>query len=264
MYGTNPFSQFFNPGTKEHIDLNKQATINYTPLKTFDLIPENADGFCSSITDATEDYAYYGMIWSVPTTRTVDPDDATITFGGQTNIINSWHQISLTHTQQNATQTWGATTGANSWIDTSDKQIIALSAGRGEITGGRTPTLNDAGKKKFMARKKSTWLAHHCFSLLGAFGSMIKVHRDEYTWYDSETGDTIHDGLTVLYFCLQHLRPHVRINVFNEIKKIKDLKPKNFNNDVSKWLTAMDATHIAINHKNSECIQSDSVHDGSF
>ena len=82
MYGTNPFSQFFNPGTKEHIDLNKQATINYTPLKTFDLIPENADGFCSSITDASEYYAYYGMIRSVPTTRTVDPDDATLTFGG--------------------------------------------------------------------------------------------------------------------------------------------------------------------------------------
>ena len=45
------------------------------------------------------------------------------------------------------------------------------------------------------------------------------------------------------------MNPNIRINVFNEIKKIKDLKPGDFNNDVSKWLTAMDATRIAINQK---------------
>ena len=141
----------------------------------------------------------------------------------------------------------GDTTGAGSWIETSDKQIIALSVARGEVRASR---LTEAGQRKFMAYKKLTWLAHHCFALLDAIGNkMIKVHREEYTWYNSKTGDTIHDGLTVLYFCLQPFRPNVRINVFNEIKKIKDLKPQDFNHDVTKWLTAVESTRIEINEK---------------
>jgi len=129
-----------------------------------------------------------------------------------------------------------------------DKQIIALSQAHGEVTGGR---LNDLGKKLFMWHKRMAWLGHHCLTLLTIeVRAMIMVRKQMmYTWYDPESGETIKDGLIILFLILQKIRPNVRINVFNEISKLKELKPKQFNFNIVQWLSELKAKRLSIELK---------------
>ena len=240
-FGTNPFGVFHSPGSKEHIDLNKQATINFKPKQQFDLIPANSQSFSTDLTANAEFYSYYGYLKSTPTTRTVDPADNTIiTFGDRKSILTSWNEIDSDVIQNNATQLWGD----RSWSVTDNKEIDPLSAARGEVVANN---LNVAGKKQFMQRKRSTWLAHQSLQMLiPSAREQIEVDRDQYTWVDPDSGETVKDGMTVLYLILQHLRPNIRINVFNELKKIREIRPQTFGYDVGKWLSAMATARLSI------------------
>ena len=243
-FGTNPFGVFHNPGSKEHIDLNKQATLEFKPKQQFDLIPEKAQIFTTDLTAYSEFYSYYGYLCSIATTRTVDPADNTIiTFGDHKNILTSWNDIDSEIIQKNATELWGD----ESWTVTGNKAIVPLSQARGQVTGNN---LTATGKKIFMQRKRSTWLAHQSLSMLiRTAREQIEVDRDQYTWVDPDSGETIKDGMTVLWLILQHLRPNIRINIFNELKRIREIDPQAYGYDIAKWISAMATARLNITSK---------------
>ena len=85
--------------------------------------------------------------------------------------------------------------------------------------------------------------------LIPSAREQIKFDRDQYTWVDPDSGETVKDGMTVLYQILQHLRPNIRINVFNELKKIREIHPQTFGYDVGKWLSAMATARLSITTK---------------
>ena len=62
---------------------------------------------------------------------------------------------------------------------------------------------------------------------------------DQYIWINPILGETIKDRFAVLFLALQFIRLNTRINVFNELKKIKEIHPSNFGFDVGKWLFEM-------------------------
>ena len=77
------------------------------------------------------------------------------------------------------------------------KEHIDLSAARGEVVANN---LNVAGKKQFIQRKRSTWLAHQSLQMLiPSAREQIEIDRDQYTWVDPDSGETVKDGMTVLY-----------------------------------------------------------------
>jgi hypothetical protein len=243
-FGTNPFGAYHHPSSKEHIDLNKQATILFQPKQKFKLSPENSQAFCSQLTEYSEIYACYGHLKNIPTTRTI-AGDGTITFGDNKSILTSWNEITNDIVQKYATETWGA----QDWTVTDDKEIVALSAARGEVVGNN---LTVAGKSLFMKRKRSTWLAYQLLQMVDTNSKdQIINNRDQFTWTDPDSGETVKDGMTVLFLMLQYLRPNIRINIFNELKAIKDLHPKDFGYNVSDWLSSMESKRLSIALKSS-------------
>ena len=88
--------------------------------------------------------------------------------------------------------------GTKTWTETDDKEIVSLSAARGEVTAGGK--LNVVGQKIFMKRKKLIWLAHHAFELIIADDrDMINVEEASFLWIDSISGDIVKDGLTIAH-----------------------------------------------------------------
>ena len=248
LFSTNPYSSYHASNSKEFIELNKAALIHFKPDKQFDLLPSSADAFAAALEASSKRFSYHGALKRIPTTCTVAAADkgGAITFGNQKDLLESWNQISLETILKNANQTWGDKT----WTNVIPHAIEDLSAARGELTAGVRGTLNDEGKKIFLLRWRSTMMAHHCIQLLTPEAQgLMKIYQSQFEWFHDGSGETIQDGLTLATLILQKMRPNVKINVFNEIMKIKQLKLDQFGNNVTTWLTKMEEKRINIELK---------------
>ena len=222
--------------------MNKGALIDFKPAKQFDLNPGNADAFATQLETISKQFSYHGILKRVPTTRTVDAADATIiTFGDNKNVLESWNQLTLDQIHLNANQTWGD----QSWTPSDPRVIVPLSNARGEL--GVANVITTVGKALFLKRWRSIMMANHALqSLTPAARMAIKTGEEWYEWYNDDTGETAQDGLTVITLILQKMRPDVRINVFNELARIKTIALAQHSNSIVEWTTAMEQSRISI------------------
>ena len=248
---TNPYSSYHASNSKEFIELNRAALIHFKPNKQFDLLPSSADAFATALEASSKRFSYHGSLKRIPTTWTIHPADGTITFGNHRDLLESWNQISLETILRNANETWGDET----WTNTVPHAIENLSNARGEITDGVRGTLNDAGKRIFLHCWRSTMMAHHYMELLTPKAQgLMKIYQSQYEWFHDKSSKTTQDGLTLTTIILQKMRPNVRINVFNEILKIKQLK---LNQAEPIWQQCHHLTHEveSLSQDNSEPLQ---------
>ena len=200
-----------------------------------------------------EDYAYSHIAKSVPTTQTIsrpvdendEPGESVIEYGDKKNLFRDWNAFNMDLVQKNATLTWGE---KDSWTVTQDKQIVHLSVARGELThAGR---LNAAGQRLFMRRKKISWFGHHCLGVLTTgTRDTILIYKEDFAWYDSESGDIVRDGITFAMLILSKVRPDVLIKAFEELQKMKLIKPVDFKYDIVDWLGAMEKRRLGVSLK---------------
>ena len=261
MFSTNPNLQFHAPGSKEDIELNKGAITNFKPANQYALKTENAFNYASDLKQLAIEFGYHGTITKVATVGTVnEPDEgeeidpASLTLGDFKNLLTSWNDITPEAIQNNATVTWGDKT----WTETREKEIVPFSHERGELANaGR---LTNEGKQKFMTRRKLVWLAHHAISMIVPEDRpMINVNDRLFLWSDPMSGDIVKDGLTVLYLVFNKLRPNVRVDVYAELKVLKEkTHPTDFKYDMIKWLSTMQRKRNELNEKLSNAY---SLHD---
>ena len=77
----------------------------------------------------------------------------------------------------------------------------------------------------------------------------ILIYKEDFTWYDLESGDIVRDGLTVATLILSKVRPDVRIKAFEELQKMKLIKPVDFKYDIVDWLAAMEKGRLEVSKK---------------
>ena len=59
----------------------------------------------------------------------------------------------------------------------------------------------------------------------------MKLHKSAFTWSNPDSGEVVEDGLTILYFIQQVLRPNININLYKELTLVKALKLGNLGNN---------------------------------
>ena len=94
VFTTNPYVNYHDGNSKEFIQLNKGAMIDFKSTEQFDLKPSNADAFSECIDKVSKSYAYYGMICRSPTTFLPDAG-GTYTLGDHANLLETWNQIGI-------------------------------------------------------------------------------------------------------------------------------------------------------------------------
>ena len=246
-HSTNSFTINVEPGSKEFMLLDKLATIDFKPDAQYNLEPANSDILVDAIDRNSKHYAYNLIIARVPTQCVIAADDPmNITYDVRVNMLKDWNKTDFDTIQKNATMTWGNC----SWTITADKQIVELSQERGEIDAGVRGGLNARGKKRFNMRWKSKILGHQLLALLDETSRrIIMVNEDQFMWFNEDTGEVVYDGLTVLFFILQIARPNVKVNVYNEIQKLKLIKLSDYQGNVVLWLTSMEHKLSDIEHR---------------
>ena len=182
-FSTNAYTHHHAPGSKEYISLTHSATVDFKPKTLYDLLPSNADKLIEDVRENAQIYAFTRHVSKVPTTQTIDPDDATnITFGDEISLLDTWHGIDPETIQKNATEVWGA----QDWTVTENKEVVALSVARNEINGRN---LTDAGKKLFKERWRSMVLGLQLLKMLSSDAKdNLLVRRSEFEWTDPESG----------------------------------------------------------------------------
>lgn len=247
-YATNGFLHYHPPGSKEAASLDKTAIADWkSPLeKQISLSPDDGMRFCEALLDNARTYGYERLLKKVPRTKTVAAD-GTVTFGDHVNILETWNQLTIDIMQKNAEETFGS----KSWTGTENKQIESFSVARGEVSQA-TNMLNEDGRKAFLLCRASKYLAKHALGLLTKAGcrSIMNMEK-QFTWEDDETGETISDGLTVLFLILQHLRPNAMVDIFADIAKIQALNMKSFDYKLPDLLDAMAEKQTVIVQKDA-------------
>ena len=74
----------------------------------------------------------------------------------------------------------------------------------------------------------------------------IAHHKEEYEWYDEEMGDMVMDILTVVALIMSKMCPDIKQNVFQQLRRIKDVKPVNFQYNLNQWSSKMESTRADI------------------
>ena len=87
-FTTNPYVTYHDGNSKEFIQLNKGAIIDFKYYEKSDLTPSNADSFLECMDRTSKIYAYYGYLRQFPTTMTV-ASDGTVTLGNHANLIET-------------------------------------------------------------------------------------------------------------------------------------------------------------------------------
>jgi hypothetical protein len=91
-------------------------------------------------------------------------------------------------------------------------------------------------------------LGYQLLALLDeALRRIIMVNEDQFMWFNQDTGEVVYDELTVLFFILQIARPNVKVNVYNEIQKLKLIKLSDHQGNVVLWLTSMEHKLVILN-----------------
>ena len=67
VFTTNPYVNYHDVNSKEFIELNKGAMIDFRSTEQFYLKLSNADAFAECMDKISKNYAYYGMIRRFPT-----------------------------------------------------------------------------------------------------------------------------------------------------------------------------------------------------
>ena len=83
---------------------------------------------------------------------------------------------------------------------------------------------------------------------------IITVNKRLDTWYDPDSVETFKDSLIVLLLILKKVHPNVRINIFNDISKLKELKPKKSSYNIVQWLLELQTKRFSMELKNTGCI----------
>ena len=245
VFTTNPYVTFHDGDSKEFIQLNKGAMIDFKASEEFDLKPSNADAFAECMDKTSKQFAYYGEIKRFPTTFAANAAGNQV-LGDFKNLLETWNQIELNVVLNIANMTWGNKTFA----DVVPHTIEDMTNARGEVEAGVRGSLNDLGKALFLKRWRSAMMAHHCLSFLTeAAKRTIKTHIDAYEHFNETTGESAFDGPTVLALILRTMRPNVRVNVFKEIASMKDVTLSTCDNDVVEWLSQMEIKRINIDLK---------------
>ncbi len=109
---TNPYLQWHDTNSREHMSLRTAAINNFEPDKTFNLTPTQADDFVNALVEYGQIYDYNGSVARVPTECNInatDPND--IAFREKVNILTTWQVITDETVQKCPTMLWGNKNG---------------------------------------------------------------------------------------------------------------------------------------------------------
>ena len=255
MTTLNRFRSYFDPETNEGIKLYNSAFNDFKcPLTKEELIsldPKNAQPFIAVVKRLARQYGYDYMVQNLPTTRVETPglaegDVPTFTYGGQVNMIEEYSAENIVRARKFATLVWGD----DSFEERPVQQIRDLTNARSEVSNHNPPRLLELGKEKMRDRMHSKMMAHQLLECLTPQARIsIELQKSIYTWTSPDGRDEEMDGLTILAIIMSRVKPHFKVDMFNELKRVKEITLKQHKNNLVSFFDEVSTKKVLIDQK---------------
>ena len=267
MTSLNRYRDFIDTSTKEGIVLYDNAITNFTsPLEAgngIKLVPKDGPRLIETLNKLANTFGYDYMMKNVPTRRVVtttaadtpgDPDVVTISYADRINLLENYSADNVTHCKKNASLIWGDKTFTVQNL----KTLRALTNADGEITAHDPPRLQAPGKLLMRERMQSKIMAHQAMEILDSSAkTSIRLQKSHYTWSSADGRDVEADGPTVVALIMSRVNPHYKIDMFEEIKQLKQITLSSCSNDVTAFLDKIKAKKLLIDQKDATAYTED-------
>jgi hypothetical protein len=252
-YSLNVYCDFIDATLDTGIKLINSVIHQFkSPLiGTIQLSSSDALKFTKAISNLANQYGSDFLLPNTLTTNTVVPgvnpgDAATITNGDCINLLETFSDTNIDAARKHATVIWGD----GSFTTTGPMTIRQLELAKGEVSNHSPPRLTPAGKVVLRDRLHSKILAYQVMAILDDDGQRtLDLEKDLYTWKSADGRDTKYDGFLMVAIAMSRVKPHYHVDMWIEMKKIKELTLKQFENDVVKYLDEMKSMKLLIDEK---------------
>ena len=251
----NLYGDYIDIGTSEGAKLVNNAIHNFkSPLiGTIKLNADHAAKFIRAVRELGSQYGYEYDLKNLPTVRTVtaaavagDPD--VITFGSRVNLLEAFSDENIDHARKMATVTWGD----SSFVSDGAMTIVPFSDANGTITNHAPPRYTAQGKILFRDRLQSKIMAYQVMQLFDEDGQRtLEIEKDLFTWTSADGREIERDGTSLVALILSRIKPHFHVDMWAEMKKIKELTLKQFGNNPVKYLDEMKLKKLLIDEKDA-------------
>ena len=252
-FNLNVYSSFIDTTSDAGIKLMNNAIHQFkSPLiGTLKLAACDAAKIIKAVSGLSNQYGYDFLIQNTPTSRTLvaganpnDPD--VITLGDNINLLETFSDSNIDAAKKYASTIWGDM----SFDASSPMTIRVLEEARDEITTHTIPRLTSNGKDIMRDRTHSKILAHQIMAILDEDGQRtLLLEKEQFTWKSSDRRNTEFDGLVMLAILLSRVKPHYQVDMWQELKKSKELTLKQFGNNVVQYLDEMKIMKMSIDEK---------------
>ena len=258
----NLYGDYIDISTAEGAKLLNNAIHNFkSPLiGTIKLDADHAPKFIRALGQLASQYGYEHDLKHLPTERTVtaaadagDPD--VITYGGRVNLLESFSDENVDHARKMATVTWGD----SSFVSDGPMTIDPFSVASGTITNHVPPRYTPEGKLLFRDRLQSKICAFQVMQLFDEEGQRtLEIEKDLFTWTSADGRESERDGISLVALILSRIKPHFHVDMWAEMKKIKELTLKQFGNNPVKYLDEMKLKKLLIDEKDANAYSDNS------
>ena len=85
----------------------------------------------------------------------------------------------------------------------------------------------------------------------------IELLKEFYTWKSADGQDEEQDGATIFAIIMSWIKPHYKVDMFQEIKDLKEVTLKQFNNNLVDYFDKIQEGKISIDEKDPQAYSDD-------
>ena len=164
------------------------------------------------------------------------------------NLMEIFSDENIDHARRMATVTWGN----RYFLADGPMTIEDFSVNNGTITNHAPPRYTASGRQLLRDRMHSKIMSHQVMRLFNDKGQRtLEIEKEIVTWTSANGRETERDGVSLVAVILSRIKPHYNVDMWKEMKKIKELTLKQFGNNPVKYLDKMKLEKLLIDEKDS-------------
>jgi len=239
---TNQYANDIDPSTPEGAKLlSKMQRASNTDDDKIKVTLDDAKKTIDHFVDEADRFAWGKIVNAIPTEfkEVTSGTTTAVTVSKRASLFNDFANLTLEDVQYQASITFG-----HGSYPTNQAEIDARAVPNEFKVLALTDNTNQEQVDKYFLRIRCIAIAENIQNTVDADTyETLKQSELEYIWVTDE-GERMRDGPTMLYLLLQHITPSTKVKTIAYQTKIETMRIDKYGYDVSKYLTAMEATRI--------------------
>ena len=244
---TNQYANDIDPSTAEGAKLlSKMQRASNTESDKLKVTLDDAKKTIDHFIEEADRFAWGKMVNAIPTEfkEETSGGSTTVVVSKKSSILTGFSNLTLEDVQYQASTIFGFER-----YPTNQTEIDARTVPDEFKVRTLSDNTNQEEVNTYFRRIRSIAIAENIQNTIDADTfETLKQSEVEYIWV-TDDGERMRDGPTMLYLLCKHITPSTKVKTIAYQTKIETMRLDKYGHDVTKYLTAMEATRIEAERK---------------